>query len=163
MLINFALDFCFGQSTSQILTRGATQRAKIQTRAMVNKDTQNKTEENGKKSAITLNEAKKKARNSATRSNNDVLVKDIYQNVSEFIDFFLLFSIFNFYFCTFSPTKKIDSDRRLAHSERNVAKLVSYSIEEWPNIVACGTMAILNVPNDSLVYSKGINQILNFK
>lgn len=61
---------------------------------MVNKDTQNKqpastkvrtSEENGKKSTITLNEAKKKARNSATRSNNDILVKDIYQNVSKLL------------------------------------------------------------------------------
>lgn len=42
-------------------------------------------DENGKKTTITLNEAKKKARNSATRSTNDVLVKDIYQNVSLFL------------------------------------------------------------------------------
>ncbi|XP_055298370.1 histone deacetylase 6 isoform X3 [Sitodiplosis mosellana] len=81
-------------STSQILTRGATQRSKIQTRAMVNKDLQNKqqaqannisaaattAEGNGKKSQITLNEAKKKARNSATKSTHETLVKDIYQN-----------------------------------------------------------------------------------
>lgn len=58
---------------------------------MVNKDLKNKqqtkmgitqNDENGKKTAITLNEAKKKARNSATKSTNEVLVKDIYQNVS---------------------------------------------------------------------------------
>lgn len=60
---------------------------------MVNKDLQkqqpNRTkmnttpnDENGKKSTITLNEVKKKARNSATRSSNEILVKDIYQNVS---------------------------------------------------------------------------------
>lgn len=60
---------------------------------MVNKDIQSKQEtktkigvtpndENAKKPAITLNEAKKKARNSATKSTNEVLVKDIYQNVS---------------------------------------------------------------------------------
>lgn len=58
---------------------------------MVNKDLQNKqqtkmgitqNDEHGKKTAITLNEAKKKARNSATKSTNEVLVKDIYQNVS---------------------------------------------------------------------------------
>lgn len=62
---------------------------------MVNKDTQSKpqtrakvgvisTDENGKKPTITLNEAKKKARSSASRStkSDDVMVKDIYQNVS---------------------------------------------------------------------------------
>lgn len=48
-------------------------------------------DENGKKTAITLNEAKKKARNSATKSTNEVLVKDIYQNVSVFLKVFLLF------------------------------------------------------------------------
>lgn len=71
---------------------------------MVNKDLQNKqltkgnkinasvantmAEENGKKPQITLTEAKKKARNSATKSTNDILVKDIYQNVSNLSDFF---------------------------------------------------------------------------
>lgn len=72
---------------------------------MVNKDLQNKqqskakfgvvsttTEDNGKKSTITLNEAKKKARNSATKSTNEILVKDIYQNVSNLIG--ILFSFF---------------------------------------------------------------------
>lgn len=60
---------------------------------MVNKDLQAKqaakantavttNEENGKKTPITLNEAKKKARSSASKSTNEVLVKDIYQNVS---------------------------------------------------------------------------------
>lgn len=96
----------FAQSTSQIITRGATQRAKIQTRAAVNKNiptskrqelkpktstngisTMNNTDENGshKKSTITLNEAKRKARNSATKSTNEILVKDIYQNVSSLV------------------------------------------------------------------------------
>lgn len=43
-------------------------------------------EENGtKKSTITLNEAKRKARNSATKSTNEILVKDIYQNVSSLV------------------------------------------------------------------------------
>lgn len=38
---------------------------------------------NGKKPiTITLNEAKRKARNSATKSTNEILVQDIYQNVS---------------------------------------------------------------------------------
>lgn len=71
---------------------------------MVNKDLQNKqqakakfgvvstTEDNGKKSTITLNEAKKKARNSATKSTNEILVKDIYQNVSNFFGIFLFFA-----------------------------------------------------------------------
>lgn len=95
------------QSTSQIITRGATQRAKIQTRAAVNKNIQNnkcaepppKTKLNGtatmnneqengiKKPTITLNEAKRKARNSATKSTNEILVKDIYQNVSKMRSF----------------------------------------------------------------------------
>lgn len=67
---------------------------------MVNKDLQGKqtnnaaigittTDENGKKSTITLTEAKKKARNSGTKANNEVLVKDIYQNVSMAGVFFL--------------------------------------------------------------------------
>ncbi|XP_031628963.1 histone deacetylase 6 isoform X2 [Contarinia nasturtii] len=76
-------------STSQILTRGATQRAKIQTRAMVNKDIQsqqaktmpsNELQATGKKPNITLNEVKKKARSSASKSTNETVVKDIYQN-----------------------------------------------------------------------------------
>lgn len=70
---------------------------------MVNKELQNKqltkgdkinatvsktmAEDNGKKAQITLTEAKKKARNSATKSTNEI-VKDIYQNVSNFLDFF---------------------------------------------------------------------------
>lgn len=79
-----------------MMTRGATQRAKIQTRAKViqNKQHEPKTktnistmnnEENGKKSTITLDEAKRKARNSATKSTNEILVKDIYQNVSSLV------------------------------------------------------------------------------
>lgn len=64
---------------------------------MVNKEIQNKqktkigttpNDENGKKSPITLNDAKKKARNSANKSTNDDLVKDIYQNVSLFLVIF---------------------------------------------------------------------------
>lgn len=64
---------------------------------MVNKDLQAKAkisgtvpieDKNGKKTAITLNEAKKKARNSATKSTNEILVKDIYQNVSNIVEFF---------------------------------------------------------------------------
>lgn len=94
--------FHFVQSTSQIITRGATQRAKIQTRAAVNKNlpnnkrqelkaktnnitTMNNEENTNKKVSITLNEAKRKARSSATKSTNEILVKDIYQNVSAFI------------------------------------------------------------------------------
>lgn len=38
--------------------------------------------ENGKKATITLNEAKKKGRSSAKSSDDDTVVKDIYQNVS---------------------------------------------------------------------------------
>lgn len=59
---------------------------------MVNKDIQNKekskpkvgisNDDDGKKTTISLNEAKKKARSCATKSNNEILVKDIYQNVS---------------------------------------------------------------------------------
>lgn len=77
------------------MTRGATQRAKIRTRAMVNKDFDKKqqqrkklgivsSDENSKKSSISLNEAKKKAREKNQRSpaaDDDILVKDIYQNV----------------------------------------------------------------------------------
>lgn len=86
------------QSTLQVLTRGATQRSKIQTRAMVNKETLKKqppqTQQPAKnmvtdpttckKATITLTEAKRKAReknHSAKTTHNEILVKDIYQNV----------------------------------------------------------------------------------
>lgn len=60
---------------------------------MVNKDIESKqqardkvgltsNDDNGKKTTITLNEAKKMARNSAAKSINEMSVKDIYQNVS---------------------------------------------------------------------------------
>lgn len=76
---------------------------------MVNKDLQSKqqakakigivsSDDNGKKSTITLNEAKKKARNSATKSTNEIVVKDIYQNVSNFTEFSgICFTWANFY------------------------------------------------------------------
>lgn len=88
----------FLQSTSQILTRGARQRAKIQTRgrAMVNNEISKKqsnvvkSADCKKKSTITLTEAKRVARennqrnaHSAKTTHNEVLVKDIYQNVKK--------------------------------------------------------------------------------
>lgn len=96
-------DLFFKQSTSQVLTRGAAQRSKVQTRAMVNKDFEKKQQqrsrigfvatnmENGKKSSITLTEAKQKAREKKQRQpeskscNSEVPVKDIYQNVNQII------------------------------------------------------------------------------
>lgn len=95
------LHLFFKQSTSQVLTRGAAQRSKVQTRAMVNKDLEKKEQqrnrigfvaenmENGKKSSITLTEAKQKAREKKQRQpeskscNSEVPVKDIYQNVNK--------------------------------------------------------------------------------
>lgn len=78
---------------------------------MVNKDTQGQQQtkalksnvmpSNGKKPNITLNEAKKKGRNSSTKSTNDAVVKDIYQNVSKPIKS-PLSSLFESFFCRFS-------------------------------------------------------------
>lgn len=125
------------------------------------------TDENGKKSTITLTEAKKKARNSATKANNEGLVKDIYQNVSKwlgdfqwfiqniFIDFsmdsnewllsIVLNDLRNFFL----------SCRPWARYERNVVKLAWFLIEGWLNIAAYGTMAIQSVQRDLLGFLKG--------
>lgn len=124
----------FEQSTTHILTRGAAQRAKIRTRAMVNKDLQNKqtnktkigpttNDENGKKTTITLTEAKKKARNSATKSTNEVLVKDIYQNVSVFMRFDFFFHL-NWIFQQRKKKCFHGFHRHWVHCAQNAVKLV---------------------------------------
>lgn len=131
------------------------QRAKVQTRAMVNKEmekkhqlrvgitpanntaTANVNSENGKKTSITLNEAKKKGRerssqnSSAKSSDDDTIVKDIYQNVSD--DFHLKFDFFFSWWFSSGISIIIDciffgivsfGFRRWVRCTVNVAKLV---------------------------------------
>lgn len=73
------------QSTSRVVTRGSAQRAKVQTRAMVSKETE-KRENIVKiyKKSISLEEAKKKARekNMQNQNGKNDTLTDIYHNVS---------------------------------------------------------------------------------
>lgn len=87
------------QSSSQVVTRGAAQRSKVKTRAMVSKEKEKRENivKQYRKSPVSLEEAKKKAREKnmlSTGAKNDILA-DIYHNVSLCFGFWLCAPRFN--------------------------------------------------------------------
>lgn len=74
------------QSSSRVVTRGAAQRSKVQTRAMVSKEKEKRDNlvRLYRKPSISLEEAKKKAREKNMQNQNERndTLADIYHNVS---------------------------------------------------------------------------------
>lgn len=80
------------QKTS-VITRQTTQAAKVKTRAMVK-------ELEAKKPNVSLSEAKRRGKQKVLQKEENVIVKDIYGNVSEgFLDKDYLGNSRNFLFC----------------------------------------------------------------